>query len=274
MNSKQHKTIARHDPAHCLAPGLFRSLKKGKREKLDIKYTHGNALVEFTGPNELGADDLRVLQGLISLAGKRETGTPLLPTTTSEAGKRLREVLNLTGDAIPQASMVASCSFRTLADEIGLAGGGACFRNLRECIKHLYTVTIIVTVGGRDAGYHLLSSYSSDLTTGRLHVALNPAIATAITGGRYVRIDMSEVRALRSDPARLLHQRLCACIDPGKCLHIGLSTICGYIWGNGPVPLTTEKKRRNQVKTALNELVALGWSVMSVAGDKFRVARP
>ncbi|WP_268915743.1 replication protein C, IncQ-type, partial [Aeromonas caviae] len=34
----------RHDPAHCLAPGLFRSLKRGERKrlKLDVTYTHGD----------------------------------------------------------------------------------------------------------------------------------------------------------------------------------------------------------------------------------------
>jgi hypothetical protein len=37
---KYDLTHARHDPAHCLAPGLFRSLKKGERRtgKLDVTY--------------------------------------------------------------------------------------------------------------------------------------------------------------------------------------------------------------------------------------------
>ncbi|MET3109463.1 hypothetical protein AAKU58_004320 [Oxalobacteraceae bacterium GrIS 1.18] len=36
-------THARHDPAHCLAPGLFRSLKRGDRKKLklDVTYPYG-----------------------------------------------------------------------------------------------------------------------------------------------------------------------------------------------------------------------------------------
>lgn len=37
-------THARHDPIHCLAPGLFRSLQKGerKRAKLDVVYDFGD----------------------------------------------------------------------------------------------------------------------------------------------------------------------------------------------------------------------------------------
>lgn len=64
--SKFDLTHARHDPAHCLAPGLFRSLKRGerKRSKLDVTYTYGKDSIRFWGPEPLGADDLRVLQGL------------------------------------------------------------------------------------------------------------------------------------------------------------------------------------------------------------------
>lgn len=59
-------THARHDPAHCLAPGLFRSLKRGDRKKLklDVTYPYGEGeQIEFSGPEPLGADDLRILQG-------------------------------------------------------------------------------------------------------------------------------------------------------------------------------------------------------------------
>ena len=57
--SKHDLTHARHDPAHCLAPGLFRSLKRGerKRGKLDVVYDYGDGKrIEFSGPEPLGAD--------------------------------------------------------------------------------------------------------------------------------------------------------------------------------------------------------------------------
>src|SRR5699024_4587090 len=64
--NKHSLSHVRHDPAHCLAPGLFRALKRGerKRSKLDVTYDYGDGKrIEFSGPEPLGADDLRILQG-------------------------------------------------------------------------------------------------------------------------------------------------------------------------------------------------------------------
>ncbi|MBP8151671.1 MAG: replication protein C, partial [Xylophilus sp.] len=62
-------THARHDPMHCLAPGLFRSLKRGDRKKLklDVTYRYGdNECARFIDFEPLGADDMRLLQGLVA----------------------------------------------------------------------------------------------------------------------------------------------------------------------------------------------------------------
>ena len=59
---KHDLTHVRHDPAHCLAPGLFRSLKRGdrKRCKLDVTYTFGeDESMRFVEFEPLGADDMR-----------------------------------------------------------------------------------------------------------------------------------------------------------------------------------------------------------------------
>ena len=56
-------THARHDPTHCLAPGLFRSLKRGERKrlKLDVTYHYAeNEQARFVGFEPLGADDMRL----------------------------------------------------------------------------------------------------------------------------------------------------------------------------------------------------------------------
>lgn len=69
---KHDLTHVRHDPAHCLAPGLFRSLKRGdrKRCKLDVTYTFGeDESMRFVGFEPLGADDMRLLQGIVALGG-------------------------------------------------------------------------------------------------------------------------------------------------------------------------------------------------------------
>ena len=117
-------------------------------------------------------------------------------------------------------------------------------------------------------------SYAFDEEDGRLFVALNPRIAEAILGKRpHTRIEMAEVRGLASDPARLMHQRLCGWIDPGKSGRVELDTLCGYIW---PDVANDEamKKRRQTARKALGELAAVGWAVSEYAKGKWEISRP
>jgi hypothetical protein len=37
MPHKHELTHVRHDPAHCLAPGLFRALKRGERKRGGVR---------------------------------------------------------------------------------------------------------------------------------------------------------------------------------------------------------------------------------------------
>lgn len=92
--NKHSLSHVRHDPAHCLAPGLFRALKRGerKRSKLDVTYDYGDGKrIEFSGPEPLGADDLRILQGLVAMAGPN--GLVLGPEPKTEGGRQLRLIL-------------------------------------------------------------------------------------------------------------------------------------------------------------------------------------
>ena len=78
-------THARHDPMHCLVPGLFRSLKRGERKrlKLDVTYHYAeNEQARFVGFEPLGADDMRLLQGLVALGGPK--GIILTPEPTAD----------------------------------------------------------------------------------------------------------------------------------------------------------------------------------------------
>ncbi len=119
---KYDLTHARHDRAHCLAPGLFRSLKRGdrKRLKLHVAYEYGDKRrIEFKGPEPLGVDDLRILQGLVAMAGP--SGLILSPEPKTEKGKQLRLVLEPKWEAVKQDALVVKGSYRTLAREIGYA---------------------------------------------------------------------------------------------------------------------------------------------------------
>lgn len=92
-------------------------------------------------------------------------------------------------------------------------------------------------------------------------------------GGQHVRISMDEVRALDSEAARLLHQRLCGWIDPGKTGKASIDTLCGYVWPS-EASGSTMRKRRQRVREALPELVALGWTVTEFAAGKYDITRP
>ncbi len=271
-------THARHDPAHCLAPGLFRSLKRGDRKKLklDAIYKYGEKeQIEFSGPEPLGADDLRVLQGLVAMAGPG--GIILTPEPSADAPRQLRLLLEMPHPEVAAAkddALVVKGSYRQLALEMGYAeDGGSQFRTIRDCLERLWKVSIIVQSGRQRAGCRLLSSYASDENTGHLFIALNPRLADAILGKRsHTRIEMSEVRALSSDPARLIHQRLCGWIDPGKSGRVELDTLCGYVWPDEASD-DAMKKRRQKVRKSLDELRRL-WTVDEYAPNKLNICRP
>ena len=271
---KHNLSHARHDPAHCLAPGLFRALKRGerKRSKLDVTYDYGDGKrIEFSGPEPLGADDLRILQGLVAMAGP--SGLVLGPEPKTPGGQQLRLFLEPKWEAVETDAMVVKGSYRALAREVGYANIDDS-KPIRECIERLWKVSIIAQNGRKRQGFRLLSEYASDDAEGRLYVALNPLIAQAVMGGgQHVRISMDEVRALDSETARLLHQRLCGWIDPGKTGKAAIDTLCGYVWPS-EASGATMRKRRQRVREALPELIALGWTVNEYAAGKYDIARP
>lgn len=272
--SKYSLSHVRHDPAHCLAPGLFRALKRGerKRSKLDVVYDYGDGKrIEFSGPEPLGADDLRILQGLVAMAGP--SGLVLSPEPKTEGGQQLRLFLEPKWEAVEADAMVVKGSYRALAREIGYANIEDS-KPIRDCIERLWKVSIIAQNGRKRQGFRLLAEYASDEADGRLYVALNPLIAQAVMGGgQHVRISMDEVRALDSEAARLLHQRLCGWIDPGKTGKASIDTLCGYVWLS-EASGSTMRKRRQRVREALPELVALGWTVTEFAAGKYDITRP
>jgi len=274
-------THARHDPAHCLAPGLFRSLGPGdrKRLKLDVVYTHGEDKIEFSGPEPLSHDDLKVLQGLVAMAavsGENGRGIMLRPETESEAGRQLRLFLDLKFDALEKDAMVAKGSFKALAREIGYSEGGSGIRNIRECIERLWKVSVIVQRGKKRVGFRILSEYASDEDGGKLFVALNPRIAEAITGERpYSYIDMSECRKIKGSNATIIHQRLCGWIKPGGSGKAGIDVLCEYAWPDLAVAKKgTVRARHKRIRAAFPELESLGWTFDEYAKNKFNIKRP
>jgi hypothetical protein len=273
-------THARHDTAHCLAPGLFRSLKRGDRKKykLEVIYEFGeNKSLRFYGFEPLDDLDMRVLQGIVAMAGPQ--GVILdLNNPKSEAGKQLSLFLEPKWDALENNTLVVKGSFYSLAKEIGYKdpGSGQTLKDIRESIERLWKVSIIARDGSRKRGFRMLSDYSSDEEEKRLFVALNPLISEAVLGDRqYTKISLAEVRGLKTSPARLMHQRLCGFINHGKThlTPIDINTLCGYVWYSVGSK-SAIAQRRTRIRKAINELIDVGWAFNEETKNKYKITRP
>lgn len=268
-------THARHDPAHCMAPGLFQSLKRGDRKKLklDITYNYGEQQLRFVGFEPLDAQDMRMLQGLIALSGPK--GIILKDEPDTDEGRQLRMLLDPRLDAARADALVVKSKLNALMGEIGYATDGEQTRkDLKESLRRMANLTVFVSEGKREASFHLLS-YIFDEGDGSLFVALNPRISETILGdGGFTRIEMSEVRALRTDPARLAHQRICAHISPNGEARLTLEKICEYIWNTECSPAAARQRKVTARKTVAELATLGGWTITEYAKDKYLIKRP
>lgn len=269
-----------HDPMHCLAPGLFRSLKKGERktQKLEVIYHYGKDSVKFWGPEPLGCDDLRVLQGLIALAatsGENGRGIVLGTEPETETGVELRKLLKLKWDAVDMDAMVAQSNYKQLAYEIGyITSRESNFKSIRNCIERLLAVTVIIDHEGKRQGFQLLSDYSSSSKDEKILIALNPRITEAVIGKRrHCRINLFETRLLKTDIARLLYQRLCAWIDQGKSVKVTINILCSYVWPTECNPSAMRKRKQYIIKT-FEEFKTIGWVLKMYKENTIEITRP
>lgn len=268
-------THAKMDRLHSLVPGLFRCLKKGERKKtkLDITYQHSKTeRARLIGFEPLGADDLRLLQGLVAMGGLK--GSILADEPKTEIGKQLR--LNLDITANDSDALAFTVNITKLLKEIGLTNTGANIKAVKSSLLRLSNVTVFLESNNRGVAFKLLSfGYDFSGGTPSLFIALNHRLTVAILGGKqYTRIEMSEVRALKTDAARIIHQRLCAWINPGdKERKAELNTLCEYAWAE-PATADAMKKRVQTARKALKEIQALGWGIKEYAPQKFEITRP
>lgn len=274
---------ANHELSHILAPGLFRSIRKGERvkNKLDITYKLADESIRFWGPEPLGADDMRVLQGLVALASTQYSDVKVSKLTSEPLENieiELRQRLKTNGGASDQECLIVQSSFRRLAQEIGYkdSESGTRFKSLQNCLDRLWAVSVLVVKDGKKFGYRILSEYSTDDEKGALNVAVNPRLAAAIMGRtNYARVDMAEVRALKTDPARLLHQRL-HMIRPGRSQNFHIDTLCNYVWPdkNEKIKPATLRKRYQVINISLNELADLSWAIEKLENGIIQIRRP
>jgi len=191
----------------------------------------------------------------------------------AELPRQLRLSLEPKLDAAYQEGLVVRECITRLLSEIGLSDGGDNILAAKASLLRMSNVTLIMSSGSCTGTVHLMS-HTFDECDGALFVCLNPGIANAVLGRKpYSRIDLAEVRRLGSDRVRLIHQRLCGWIDPGKSGRAELDTVCGYIWLE-PAGHEAMKKRRTAARKALSDLAAVGWSIEEYAKGKWMIRRP
>lgn len=278
-HSKYQSDLVKLDPAHVSAPGLFRSLNRKKRErehsKLHVVYTPQSEVdgqvLEFHGPEPLGTDDLRVLQGLLAIATKN---------FMELANARVEHV---DGEPVPlmPERLLVQCTFSHLARTIGYStpSSGATHKSIRECIERMAKVTIFLRDSPQGRSIRLdpfIANYESDLSSNGVNVELNKLMTVAVLSGRkgdkYLKMRMEEVRLLKTDHARLLHHRL-HYLNEGGSIRIGYDKLIGYVWQEAGSP-KTDSKRLGHIKNAINELVTIGWSWRPESEASVRIFRP
>lgn len=292
--SPHRYTYAKNDPAHCTVPGLFQPLKRGVRKGRNHTVTHqyGDVILEFSCFEPLGADDLRVLQGLLAIGSPISEPVVLTADTSNEVHREIRRNLNLTESCLHLETLVVQGSCYQLAKEIGLCTeGSATFRRIRASLRRLCRVTIIARYkDGREHGYQLIGGYSSDEGKKEIEVVLNPRLTAAVLGkridasGGYTRIEMDEVRRIKGDATRILHTYLCAIISPGETRELLASTMRVHTWLQKPEPkqnkeartkwLERVKKQHQRIRQAMIELNGIGWRCTQITDNRPNSKQP
>ena len=262
--------FARLAPFMAFAPGLFRSqARNGQTACLQLAYQSGAFTYWMVGP-ELGATELRVLQALVALGTRQHVRVSNRPAIIGDSPQDKATWL------LDQAAQVAT-GYNEVARVAGYtANSGAGTRRVRKALERMYRVHVHFAVPGNPDSFeagHLLTELSG--CDDKLLVGVCPLLAAALLGvpGNYLRLDMHEVRRLKTDAARMLHQRL-LWIDAGESREIGLDTLASYVWPE-PACGAAARTRRKRVRTALSELDnLLSWRVTDLRPGIVSVHRP
>ena len=264
-------------PAVVLSPGLFRSIQKtGIREELAVAYRSGGRIIHLRGPEWLGGDDLRVLQGVAAFAGCQRVELPASPET--DGGKRLREQLHAEHRAAERSTLALTVTLTDFAKAIGYSDtGGRVRKTILACLKRLSEVTVTAEADGQATCQGRLLAFIEGVGGGDFTAALHPYLAAPIVGNtalQFVHIDLADTRRLTSTAARLIHHRLCGWVDRGDRRRATLETLQGYLWPDAPATGSTNRTRQQATRTAIEEIAALGWGMTLYADGKYEISRP
>jgi hypothetical protein len=259
-----------------MIPGLFVPLGKGQRqkEKLDVRYNYKDRKIRFVGFEPLGADDLRLLQTMVALAGIEKISLNSNPKTDN--GKLLRGKLDLKYEAINQKSLAIRTSKYELIKESGWKHNKSKRDQIKDSLFRMSNVTLEIEYESRFWSSHLISHSIGERKEDRLLIAINPRIAELMLGisnGGITYIDMNEARSKMNESTRILHQYLSAWIGPGKKEKAGIDKLIWHVWIK-LCSATSLRKRKVKIRAALKCLNEFdSWNVAEVKKDIFEIKR-
>lgn len=243
---------------------------------LEVTHIAKTNTLHMHGPESLGADDLRVLQGVVAFAGIQRVELPAEPTT--ETGRRLRQALRAEGPAVALSTLALTVSWPDFLTAIGYSDTGKRVRSIAQAsLERLSQVTL--TVEGKGPGIYKgrLLAYIGATEAGYISTALSPYLAGPIighTGQQFVHIDLTETRRLKSAAARLIHHRLCGWIDRGDCRKATLGTLQSYLWPDALATGSTHRTRQQATRAAIDEIIGCGWGMNLYGVGKYEITRP
>lgn len=254
--------FAQVDPATALAP-IFRPTTRGQPPKsLVVNVNHGNLELMFTCFHAPDTMDQSILLAIIGMAGIKHES--LTDGTDGPIGQALWADLQPENSALASTSAVVTTTRYQLLTTAGLGTTGAYYERLADRLYRLSQIGCRVRRGPLSWAMNLLS-YRMDHVTGEIVIALNSRFAEALSGeSQFVRIELDERRHLKTDSARALHAWLCATINVGRSgVWCGIDTLSQRVWGVQTQNDSTKRRRREFIKSALHELQAQGWRILT-----------
>jgi hypothetical protein len=259
--------FGKFDHASVVTPGLFRSLnrKSGQRQQhfcIEHILKPSNDRVRFESPELLGVDDLRVFQALVGLA--TQAGKP-------HRDARRRHEEREGGCSSEPIAARAYCTMAALARACGYSTrSGEMYNSVRASLRRLSRVTVLRrppsdrTPATKEPFIRLagMADAGDEMVDVGFNRALEKAILAVNKGEAYVKVNLDEARALKSDPARLLHHRL-SFLNEGRSQRFKEETLETYVWPQASRAdgANAAWNRRQVLSRALKDIKGRGWDV-------------
>lgn len=283
--AKDVSKYAKFDPAFA-TDGLFVPTARKGHALYDVGREYDNGEIRFEGVQLTAAHQSVLLavcartgRGGLRVKGSKDDllGAQYGLEFNEDAASRNIEALKPKGLAEAEDTAVVECSAYAILADAGMDDGGNNYATLSKLLTQLGTVVMYRRVGKRGGSSNLLSfEHDGD----RMSIALNWRLAASILGDRQnIQVSLYERQKLGGAVPRLLHAWLSCYVRQGHSLMngqgAGLDTLARHIWGKRPVSESVKRKRRFELRKAIEEVGRLpGWSSSVDGKNVARFTRP